>query len=313
MKKAGTSTTPVSDGVFNIRARKKFWPTPTTDSFYSGNTDPLPLAGADMHDPARDNLREDYYSFEWGDALFVVIDEFQYTMTKPYPGAVAGEQNDEATIGDQWSWTLGQQQYDWFNDTLKNSDAKFKFVFSHHMLGGQLAGGGAGGPAGYVRGGAAAADFFEWGGKNADGTDGFAAHRPTFTHGPIADIMQEAGVTGYFHGHDHQYAHEVVDGITYLSMPGLGMNGNGFNLYTEGANNGETVKVLPNGGHLRVTVDPNADTATSEYVRADETNAQVNGSVSDTFAMAASGIGPGGDDPAVPDQRRWPDVDGSRR
>ncbi len=81
--------------------------------------------------------------FEWGDALFVVIDEFEYTPVKPYAGAVAGELDDEAQTTDQWGWTMGQQQYDWFNNTLKNSDAKFKFVFSHHMLGGQLAGGGS--------------------------------------------------------------------------------------------------------------------------------------------------------------------------
>ena len=124
---------------------------------------------------------------------------------------------------------------------------------------------------GYVRGGAAAADFFEWGGKNADGTDGFASHRPTFTHGPIQQIMLDSGVTGYFHGHDHQFAYEVVDGIAYQSMPAPGMTGSGFNLYTEGANNGETIKVLPNSGHMRVTIDPNSDLATAEYVRSDVT------------------------------------------
>ena len=263
-----------------------------------------------MHDPARDNLREDYYCFTWGDALFVVIDEFEYTPVKPYAGAVAGEQNDEAQTTDQWGWTMGQQQYDWFNDTLKNSDAKFKFVFSHHMLGGQLAGGGTGGPAGYVRGGAAAADFFEWGGKNADGTDGFASHRPTFTHGPIQQIMLDSGVTAYFHGHDHEYAHEVVDGITYQSMPAPGMTGNGFNLYTEGANNGETIKVLPNAGHMRVTIDPGSGLATAEYVRSDVTVPGTNGDVSYTYTMAANDGGGGNhppvanDDPAAVNQNQ---------
>ena len=287
-----------SPGMFSIKARKKFFPTPTTDSFYSGNTDPLAGIGADIHDSARDNLREDYYSFEWGDALFVVIDEFEYTTVKPYTGAVAGEQNDETQTTDQWGWTLGQQQYDWFNDTLKNSNAKFKFVFSHHMLGGQLAGGGSGGPAGYVRGGAAAADFFEWGGKNANGTDGFAEHRPTFTHGPIQQIMLDSGVTGYYHGHDHQYAYELVDGIHYLSMPAPGMTGSGFNLYTEGANNGETIKVLPNSGHIRVTVDPTQNIATSEYVRSDQSVPANNGVVSHTYTMAANDGG-GGNTPPV--------------
>ncbi len=39
-----------------------------------------------------DELREDYYAWEWGDALFVVIDEFQYTMELPY-SPIAGEEN----------------------------------------------------------------------------------------------------------------------------------------------------------------------------------------------------------------------------
>ena len=196
---------------------------------------------------------------------------------------------------------MGQQQYDWFNDTLKNSDAKFKFVFSHHMLGGQLAGGGSGGPAGYVRGGAAAADFFEWGGKNADGSPGFASHRPTFTHGPIQQIMLDSGVTGYFHGHDHQFAYEVVDGIAYQSMPAPGMTGSGFDLYTEGANNGETIKVLPNSGHMRVTIDPNADVATAEYVRSDVTVPGTNGDVSYTYTIPANDQGGGNHAPVAND------------
>ena len=75
--------------------------------------------------------------------------------------------NEVGNDGDQWNWTLGSQQYFWFRNVLENSNAKFKFVFSHHVTGGMLeVGGGAGGP-GYVRGGAAAANYFEWGGLNA--------------------------------------------------------------------------------------------------------------------------------------------------
>ncbi len=222
----------------------------------------------------------------------MVIDEFQYTPVKPYAGAVAGEQNDETQTTDQWGWTLGQQQYDWLYNTVTNSNAKFKFVFSHHLLGGQIQGGGSGGPAGYVRGGAAAADFFEWGGKNADGTDGFAAHRPTFTHGPVGQFLKDAGLTADYHGHDHEYAYEVVDGVTYQSMPAPGMTGNGFSLYTEGANNGETIRVLPNSGHLLVTVDPGTNTATSQYVRSDVTVPGTNGDVSHTYTMQGNDTGP---------------------
>ena len=65
----------------------------------------------------------------------------------------------------------GRQQYDWLKQTLENSDAKYKFVFSHHVLAGSPRAI-SGTPAGYVRGGAEAAAYFEWGGKNADGTLG---------------------------------------------------------------------------------------------------------------------------------------------
>ena len=82
-----------------------------------------------------DELREDYYAWTWGDALFVVIDEFQYTMNLPYTPA-AGEGSDDAVTGDQWSWTLGQQQFNWFKQIIQNSTARYKFVFSHNMLGG---------------------------------------------------------------------------------------------------------------------------------------------------------------------------------
>ena len=116
-------------GLWNIDVRKTYFPTPTQDGFYSGNTDPLPTAiGGDTN-------REDYYAWAWGDALFVVIDEFQYTMASP-TAPLAGETSDDPKTGDQWSWTLGQQQYDWLEQTLEDSDARYKFVFSHNMVGG---------------------------------------------------------------------------------------------------------------------------------------------------------------------------------
>ena len=128
--------TPASPALLSIKSQKKFFLNPITDSFYSGNTDPLPALGGDQ-------LREDYYSWTWGDALFVVLDPFQYTMAKPY-GAIAGEGSDDPQSGDQWNWTLGRQQYDWFKQTLEGSGAKFKFVFSHHVTGGQLSVSGGG-------------------------------------------------------------------------------------------------------------------------------------------------------------------------
>ncbi len=261
--------TPFSIAVGNIQARKAYFPTPITDEFYSGNTDILAAINAGTYG---DQYREDYYSWTWGDALFVVIDPFQYTMNRPYSGS-PGEGSDDAVTGDQWSWTLGAQQFNWFKQTIQNSHAKYKFVFSHQMLGGipnlNISGVGPG----YVRGGAGAAPYFEWGGKNADGTDGFASHRNAADFGttPIHQLMVQNGVSAYFHGHDHQYVYETRDGIVYQEVPSPSMSGSGFSgIYTEGNySDFNTIKKFPSTGHLRITITPAQ--ATVDYVRSDQT------------------------------------------
>jgi phosphodiesterase/alkaline phosphatase D-like protein len=259
--------TPFSIALASVQARKAYYPTPINDGFYSGNTDPLPAIDETTYG---DEYREDYYAWTWGDVLFVVIDEFQYTMNLPYT-PTAGE-GSEAVTGDQWSWTLGAQQFNWFRQTIQNSNAKYKFVFSHNMLGG-IPEGASGAGAGYVRGGARAAAYFEWGGNNADGTAGFASHRNAVDFGttPIHQMMVANGVSAYFHGHDHQYVYEKRDGIVYQEVPSPSMSGSGFGgIYTEGDyGTYQTIEMLPNAGHLRITVTPAA--ATVEYVRSNQT------------------------------------------
>jgi len=170
-----------------------------------------------------------------------------------------------------------------FKATLQNSHARYKFVFAHHVTGGQLRRQGA--PAAYVRGGANAAPYFEWGGLNADGSYGFDAQRPGWGV-PIHQLMLDNGVTAFFHGHDHEYAYEVVDGIVYQEMPSPSMMGPGFNLYSESDPN--TKKVLPNAGHLRVTVD--AARVTVDYVKAEVgPGAAGNGQVVYSYTIEAPG------------------------
>ncbi len=273
--------TPFSKALGSIIARKMYFPNPIPDGFYTGNTDLLPAVGGDQY-------REDYYAWEWGDVLFVVLDPFQYTMVKPY-GTItgSGEDNDETVSGDQWNWTLGQQQYDWFKQTLEDSDAKFKFVFAHHIVGGQLNVSGAAGLPGYVRGGGLASDYFEWGGLNANDTWGFDTKRPGWGGDSIHTLMLDNGVNAFFHGHDHQFVHEEVDGIVYQLVPSYSMTGYGFDLYdsspyvVSGGN-------LPNSGHVRVTVD--GDEATVEYVRSaiSGDTGVVNGTVSYSYTIEAT-------------------------
>ena len=259
--------------LLSVNARKLYYPNPVPDGFYSGNTDPL----AEIDD---DHLREDYYAWQWGDALFVVLDPFWYTLTKPYSGGLGGEKNDETVIGDRWDWTLGEQQYQWFKQTLQNSNATFKFVFAHHVTGGTNP---------YVRGGAEAAPYFEWGGRNWDYTWGFDTKRLGWET-PIHQLMVENGVTAFFHGHDHEYAKEERDGIVYQLCPQPNdiTYRYGFYLYNE--SDPYTDVVLPNSGHLRVTVS--SSQVTVDYVRA-YLSGGANGQVAYTYTiMADSGNNP---------------------
>lgn len=104
--------TPNNVAVWATMARKKYYPNPVPDVFYSGDSDEDPFVG----------VRESYYSWSWGDALFVVIDPYWYTTTKPKRGGVS----------DNWRWTLGEKQYQWLRQVLETSDATFKFIFSHY-------------------------------------------------------------------------------------------------------------------------------------------------------------------------------------
>ncbi|MGA2242279.1 MAG: metallophosphoesterase, partial [Verrucomicrobiota bacterium] len=266
--------TPFSIAQGSIQARKLYFPTPINDGFYSANTDPLAAINAAIYG---DQYREDYYAWTWGDALFVVIDPFQYTTNLPYT-PTAGEGTDDTKTGNQWSWTLGKQQYQWFKQTLENSHAKYKFIFSHHMLGGITNGPIGGAEAGYVRGGAEAAAYFEWGGNNADGTPGFSSHRNAADFGtkPIHQLMVENGVSAYFHGHDHQYVYETRDGIVYQLVPPPATGVNAFSgVYTAGDHGTyNTIKILPSTGHLRVTVTPTQ--ATVDYISSSSTAGTVN-------------------------------------
>ena len=233
--------------VWGTNARKRYFPNPVPDAFYFGNSETYyALEG--------DQLREDYFAWKWGDALFIVLDPFWYTTTKPFTGTYGGGEDSETGTGDRWYWTLGETQYNWLRDTLENSNAKYKFIFMHHMTGGTDD---------YIREGAYAARYCEWGGYNEDGTTyAFGTRRPGW-YAPIHQVLVENGVSAVFHGHDHQFAHEERDGVVYQALPAAGFTGNGFGLYNE--SDPLTIRVLPSSGHLRVTVSPSQ--ATVNYVR----------------------------------------------
>jgi hypothetical protein len=243
-------TPPSNLGVYGTLWRKFYYPNPGPDGFYSGNTT---VEGFGMGVP------ENYFAWEWGDALFVVLDAYRYYTASAKPRG--------------WDWTLGKSQYDWFKQTLESSKAKFRFVFTHHTLG-------------ETRGGAITAELYEWGGYEADGrTWGFAENRPGWGM-PIHQLMVANGVNIFFQGHDHLYAREDVDGIVYQEVPMpsdstyiIGVRDNG-DAYTD-------VKI-DGSGHVRVTVS--SSEVKVDYVRAwlpaDETAGRINGEVAHTYSLS---------------------------
>ncbi len=243
--------------VWSATMRKRYLPNPQPDAFYSGNATPQPFVG----------LLQDYYAWEWGDALFVVLDPFWFTRDR-------GGLNNE---GDNWARTLGEDQYQWLGKTLAGSKAKFKFVFLHHLVGGIDRS---------ARGGIAAAKLYEWGGQNADGSDGFKQHRPNWEM-PIHQLLVKHKVSAVFHGHDHLFAKEDLDGIVYQEVPQPGHPR--YDSPRNAAEYGYTSGEIQGGaGHLRVLVT--ARTVTVDYVYsllpASETTGRKNGQRGYSYAKA---------------------------
>lgn len=253
--------------VLGANARKRFFLNPTPDAFYTGNPD-TSVTAIDG-----DHLKGDYYAFQWGDALFVAIDPYWYTMSKPFVGSLGGEKDDEV-VGTRWSWTLGVAQYQWLEQTLQNSTAKFKFVFAHQMTGGL---------ADYGRGGALGAPFCEWGGSNLDGTWGFTSERPDLPS-PIHQLLVDNQVTIFFHGHDHVFAKEELDGVVYQECP-MAANANYDGGFATNPQDYAGAELINNSGHLRVAVSSSA--VTVDYVRAYLPGDGQNGAVASSYTIAA--------------------------
>ena len=276
-------------------ARNTFFPLPEPDGFYTGDAEPVDRVG----------LPRDYYAFTWGDALFVAIDFYWHSSVQvdAPPGGQGGQnargggqggrggRNANAggrggqggrggnaarsagggTPRDMWQVTLGDAQYAWLTKTLESSRAKYKFVFAHHVLG-------------TGRGAVEDADFFEWGGNDRNGSNQFASKRPGWAM-PIHQLFVKTGVTIFFQGHDHLFAHQVKDGVVYQETPNPADDT--YTAFNDDAyRSGET---LPNSGHLRVTVSP--ENVKVDYVRSylqkDEDAKHKDGDVAFSYTVTA--------------------------
>jgi hypothetical protein len=114
----------------------------------------------------------------------------------------------------------------------------------------------------YGRGGEKATHSYEWGA----GPEEFAGNRPGWSSAKsIHQLLIDNGVDIFFHGHDHIYAREEVDGMIDQECPFPAYAGNmpGFGTYTDDP---PRTIVKPDWGHLRVTVSP--EKVTVDYIRA---------------------------------------------
>ena len=245
-------TPPNNIAVYETLWRKKYYSNPEPDGFYSGNNT---VEDFGMGKP------ENYYAFQWGDALFVVIDAWRYYTANNKPR--------------NWDWTIGKTQYDWLKQTLETSTAKYKFVFCHHVMG-------------ETRGGVLIAKTFEWGGLD-NGTNKFAANRPGWAM-PIHQLMVTNHVNMYFQGHDDVYARESLDSLVYQTVPMPSDSSYSLGYIANGA--AFTGTVLKGAGHIRVTVS--TDSLKVDYVSArlpkDETPTSKNGDIFYSYGVKSSKI-----------------------
>ena len=248
------------------KARNRYFPTPDPDGFYTGDAQSLDSIG----------LLKDYCAWTWGDALFVILDNYWQSPAQVDSGfheQEGGGNNghDGHKDRDWWGLTLGDAQYHWLKRTLEESRAKFKFVFAHHVLGSG-------------RGGVDECDLYEWGGRNKRGDWEFSERRPGWEM-PVHQLMVKHGVTIFFQGHDHLFARQERDGVVYQEVP---MPADPFYQRRNEDRYQSGVK-LPNSGHLRVTVSP-AEVKV-DYVRCylpkDETAAQKTGDIAHSYTIKA--------------------------
>lgn len=214
--------TDTSASVLAANARNKFFSQPMPDKFYTGDSEKVKHIG----------LLRDYYAFEWGDALFVVIDP--YWHSKLAVDNIAGSRDKNQR--NMWDITLGYVQYNWFKTTLEKSKARFKFVFSHHV-------------SGTGRGGTELAKLYEWGGYSRNGSWEFDKMRPGWSK-PIHNLMVDNKVSIFFQGHDHLFCKQELDGIVYQTLPCPADNS--YSAFNSNAFSG--IK-FPNSGFLNVKVN----------------------------------------------------------
>lgn len=240
--------------IWATQVRKLLFPNPYPNYFYGGDSIADPNVG----------LRGSYFSWQWGDALFIVLDSLWNTKES------SGTNNND----DIWAMTIGNEQYKWLKQTLETSSSKYKFVFTHHILGSTM------------HGGIYWSQFGEWGGNNLDGGWNFEAQRPGWSK-TIRKLLEDNKVSIIFQGHDHVFGKEDLNGVVYQEVPQPN------SLYGQSWVDREFTyagTTLPSSGYVRVSVGP-AETKV-DYVKSNtpsqETKKQRNADITYSYKIYPS-------------------------
>jgi len=164
---------------------------------------------------------EDYFAFEWGDLLGVVLNVRGYTPTAHHMDP------SEKNPGAADDFTLGVEQKKYLEASLAKGDHAYKALFLHHVVGGN---GGNPFDTAYGRGGGRAAKVGEqaW----------------------VHELCRKHGVQVIFYGHDHVFTDMVVDDVHY-TLPGTTSAPWRFSPEETGYE-----QSWPDSGYARVTVAP---------------------------------------------------------
>ncbi|MCP4592122.1 MAG: hypothetical protein GY842_15415 [bacterium] len=179
-------------------ARLRFVPNPQGDTYPEGGEGAPGYDTADEWAPDYDpgdpqawydpthitSDLQNFYAWTWGDALFIVLDPHRYT--KVGLTRVPTDPSD---------WTLGPTQMIWLQNVLAASAARWKFVLSHHQVGG------------FVKSGF---------GKAYGRGSAVEARDPEREQYAVQQLMEQHGVQFFVYGHDHAFCDSVERGVHYL-------------------------------------------------------------------------------------------------
>lgn len=221
-------TPPNNLAIWGTQWRKYYYPNPYPNSFYSGNDDVEPYGVANP---------ENYYAWTWGDALFVVLDVYR-------------NQNPNNPKPQGWEWSLGVKQYNWLKTTLEKAHLNIS-LYLHIIIEVKV-------EVGLYR-----LNYLSGVGMSKMENLGFDKNRPGWGK-PIHQLFKDNGVNIFFQGHDHLFAHEVMDGVHYQEVP---MPSDSTYMIGKLANADAFVSdTLDGTGHIRVSVSSSC--VKVDYVKA---------------------------------------------